>query len=95
MGNEQPKTKTKSYEDICKERIEYWHHKLDHLPPPLDISEIERIKLSVDVELSIAELKIKSRQADHAKELLLFYPWIPVIISSFAAIISVFHSKLF
>ena len=78
----------KSYEDECRERIKTWHRELKELKARPDSSELlKALKVAIDAELAIAELKIKVRQADWAKTLTWGRLVLPVLTAVLGALI--------
>jgi len=80
--------KALSYEQEVKARISEWHSKLKELADAKEgsIAPVQKLKAVVETELAIAELKIKAREADHAKVLV----WLLPVLSPLCAIIGVF-----
>ncbi len=74
---------TYDYEGICREQIEKWHRALANSD---DRSRAE-IHGKIDVELALAELKIKVRQADHAPLLTWLAPFLPFLGAIIGALI--------
>ncbi len=67
------RAKAGSYEDECKARICAWHSELKKLADEDGIEAVQKLKVVVETELAIAELKIKAREADHAK-------WVTMVV---------------
>jgi hypothetical protein len=75
---------TLPYEGECKRRIAEWYHpQLKILAKNGDSEGLRILKAAIDGELAIADLKIKSRQADHAKWIL----WLQIGLPTFGALI--------
>jgi hypothetical protein len=72
-----------SWEKEVRERIELWHTNLPDLAGKEDIHGLQVLKLAVDAQLALAELKVKSRQADWAKTT----TWAPLVLPMVGAII--------
>jgi hypothetical protein len=76
-----------SYEEECNARINAWHSELKKLADEEAIEPVQKLKAVVETELAIAELKIKTREADHAKWVTLFVPTLTAILGFVGAIV--------
>jgi len=75
---------TYDYEGICKTRIEDWHRDMDG---NAEEGSLTRMKQKIDLEIALAEFKIKSRQADHASVLTWLAPILPFLGAIFGGVI--------
>ncbi len=74
-----------SWEDECTRRINNWRNQLRGLvdgPTAPKIEALQLLKAAVDAQLALADLKMKARQADHAKQMI----WLPLFLSALAII---------
>src|SRR5258708_5181654 len=75
-----------TWEEECKERIGIWRKQLAGLLQKSDdetLQALQTLKAAVDVQLAIADLKIKSRTADWAKIML----WASLVLPFIGAIV--------
>jgi hypothetical protein len=76
-------TKTPTYEDECKKRIDDWRVALVDLAKNPDLARAQGLKAVIDADLALADFKIKARQADHAKGIM----WSAFIVPAVTAIL--------
>jgi hypothetical protein len=65
-----------SWEVECSERTEMWRKELRELAKKPDSQALEAVKTAVNIQLALADLKIKARQADWAKTM----AWVPLVL---------------
>jgi hypothetical protein len=76
-----------AWEDECTRRINNWRDQLRGLVDGSTAPKIEALQLlkaAVDAQLALADLKMKARQADHAKLMI----WLPVCLSVLSLLLS-------
>jgi len=81
--NKSPLDKKSSWEDECKIRIQDWHDKLANLKMKGDEETIKTLQTAINIQVSLSDLKIKARQADHPKQLI----WGPILLPFASAIL--------
>jgi hypothetical protein len=80
------------YEDETKWRIDNWYHpQLKRLAKAHDSEGLSILKMAIDGEVAIADLKIKSRQADHAW----WFVWVQIGLPALTALIGAFAGAFF
>lgn len=79
-----------SWEAECETRIEKWRLELENLAKKPDAQALQSLKAAVDVQLALADLKIKTRQADWAKTILWFPLVLPMVVVIVGAVLGAF-----
>jgi transposase len=75
----------RSWEELSKERSDLWSDQLEELRASSELLPLQILKAKIDVQTSLAELRIKARQADKAW----LFAWSPVILPLLAALIGI------
>ena len=74
-----------SYEDECKDRIARLENAFRKLANQQDPATLDALKEEIEIQLALADLRLKVRQADHAKAMI----WLPTTLPVLGAIIGV------
>ncbi len=70
-----------SYEKECEKRIRDWETELGNLAKSRD-GTIQTLKTAIEAQLALADLRIRVREADHAKAI----TWLPLVLPMVGAI---------
>lgn len=71
------------WEEEVKTRIDTWHWELKDLAAKHDFQGLQTLKEAVEAQLALADLKLKSPQADHSRMTI----WLPTIFPTLGAIL--------
>lgn len=83
-----------TWEEEVKNRVEIWRQQLGGLmekPDVENLQSLQSLKAAVDVQVALADLKIKARTADWAKTLL----WTSLLLPFIGAIIGAIVGAMF
>ena len=75
-----------SWEQECQRRIDIWHNDLMGFAERRDLVSLQAVKMAVDTQVALADLKIKARQADWAKTIL----WLSLVLPTAGALVGAF-----
>jgi hypothetical protein len=82
-----------SWEKEVDKRILEWRLKLLELVNKPDGPSLQTLKAAIDVQIALADLKVKSRQADWAKLILWSQLWLPLFGVLLGAILGAMLKK--
>ncbi len=79
-----------SYEDECKQRIGDWEAELGNLARSNNGTALQTLKTAIEAQLALADLRLRVREADHAKMI----TWLQVGLPTAGAIVGAFIGAL-